>query len=183
MRQAAVSLLLLVGSIASIAQTAPQTRSQNISRDQAWRLVVEAPGGSRACPVDLRAQRVGAGNVMQVNGDRPNGLAQRLRLMIVGPESARIVAAKVTVRGFSRKGRMLQTLTTDDSSADASRTLEVNFPSGHEAGSAFLWASGLTAVQAIDLISLTYTDGSIWNIADGSVCRIVPDPVMLIAAN
>ena len=186
MRQAAVSLLLLCGSIASIAQVNGQGRPQSLSRDQALQLALGSPGKSRACPVDLRAQQAGVADLVQADagkpdGSKPKGIAQRLRLMIVGPESARIVAAKVTVRGYSRRGRIRQTFTTDDGSADASRTLQVNFSSGHETGSAFLWAHGLTAVESVDLLSLTYNDGSIWNIAEGNVCRIIPDPVMLIA--
>jgi hypothetical protein len=38
----------------------------------------------------------------------------------------------------------------------------------------------MTAVAAIDLNSASFADGSAWKIADGSVCRVFPDPMMLV---
>lgn len=189
MKQAALSLLLLSlltlnSSITSIAQTANQSRQQKLGQDQALTLTLGLPGSSRDCPIDLRIQHAADGDMMEVDDARPKGVAQRLHLVVMGPDSAKIVAAKVTVRGYSDKGRMLQASSSGAGSPDASRTVDVYFPlNAPEKGSAFLWVAGLTAVQVIDLVSLTYADGSTWNMAQGSVCRVIPDPTMLIASH
>jgi len=39
---------------------------------------------------------------------------------------------------------------------------------------------GLSAVSMIDLNSVTYSDGSTWKLAAGSVCSSRIDPMMLV---
>jgi hypothetical protein len=76
---------------------------------------------------------------------------------------------------------MVQTQPTDSVSSDAARTLDVSFPANtSKDNSAILWVPGLTAVQAIELNSLTYADGSTWKIASGNVCRSPVDALMLV---
>ena len=38
-----------------------------------------------------------------------------------------------------------------------------------------------SAALSIELIEVSYGDGKIWRIASSSMCRVTPDPMMLIA--
>jgi hypothetical protein len=44
-----------------------------------------------------------------------------------------------------------------------------------------LYIPGFTAVNSIELLQVSYNDGRNWRIGADSVCRITPDPMMLIA--
>jgi hypothetical protein len=180
-RAAVLPFALLFGSAGSLAQMANEYHPQKLETDQAWTIILASPGQSHSCPVSLRAQQAAGGDMLAVDNARPKGIAQGIRIVVDDPNSRRIVAAKVTVRGLSAKRRMVQTELTDSLSSDAARTLDVKFPAN--AGkdtSAILWVPGLTAVQAIELNSLTYADGSIWKIAAGNVCRSPVDALMLV---
>ncbi len=42
---------------------------------------------------------------------------------------------------------------------------------------------GFTSVGSVELLSITYQDGSTWSLAKGEACRVVPDRLMLVAAH
>ena len=132
------------------------------------------------CPVTMRARHAPGGDAMKVNGTPIKGPAQRLHLMVANRDSRQIVAANVTVWGFTDRPRLAQTLTTHNGS-DASRTLDVRFAGGQgkELSSDFA-IPGLTATTSIGLNSITYADGSSWKLATGSVCRSSIDGLMYI---
>ena len=44
-----------------------------------------------------------------------------------------------------------------------------------------LYIPGFTAVNSIELLDVSYDDGRVWRIGSSSVCRVTPDPLMLIA--
>jgi len=193
-RAAAFSYALLFGSLASSGQAVSQYHPQALDPNQNQTVVVQSPGASQtrtfivqspaltgACPVSLRAQQAAGGGTLAVDNARPKGPAQRLHLILTNPDSRQVTGATVTVRGLTAKGRITQTLATPDDSSDAARTLTVRFSAGPgNAVSADLWAPGLTAVQMVELNSVTYADGSTWKLADSSVCRTVPDKLMPI---
>jgi hypothetical protein len=210
-RSAAISFALLLGSSilgSSIlaAQTASQSQpsfatqgivviqktttapdgsvswtTQAASQEEAQRAVANQLASS--CPVSLHARQAAEAFRREVGeGDaNPKGLAQHLHLTATNPQARRIVAASVTVRGFANKARMVQTMTTQDTS-DAAKTMDVKFTSqpGKEV-SAYLAVPGLSAVSVIELNSVTYSDGSTWKLASGSVCRSPIDGFMLIS--
>jgi len=43
-----------------------------------------------------------------------------------------------------------------------------------------LWLPGFTSVTSIELMEVTYADGSAWKISGSNVCRVQPNPLMLI---
>jgi hypothetical protein len=175
-----VLLALLFGSIPLTAQNAGQPQTLNFT--------VKLPPVPSSCPVSLLAQQTAGGNMLAVKNGQSKGPAQGLHLILTNRDSRQIILATVTVRGLTAKGRITHTLSDpatviqhDDS--DAARTLAVTFAAGPN--SAFftdIRVPGLTAVNAIDLDSITYADGSTWKLSAGKTCRTVPDPAMLIVS-
>lgn len=147
-------------------------------------IIVQMPPVSPLCPVSLRAKQAAGGDLLAVDNGQPKGPAQRLHLILNNRDSRRITGAKVTVRGLTAKARVTRALTappSQDDASDAARTLEVTFTSGlHGEVSADLRVPDLTAVQSIDLNSVTYADGSTWKLSPDNGCRSVLDPTMLI---
>jgi hypothetical protein len=181
-RIAALPLVLLFGLIAlafgSIALAA-QTSSQN----QPQKTVTEVAPPPGTCPVSLHARHAGGGEMWKVDGVPINGISQMLHLIVTNPDSRRVVAANVTVRGFADKGRLLPAMSTQDGS-DAAKTLDVKFPSGPgKETTTELRVPGLTAVTVIDLNSVTYSDGSSWKLAPGNSCRSWVDGLMLVSSH
>jgi hypothetical protein len=137
------------------------------------------------CPVRLRAKQGAGGETLAVRNGRPKGAAQLLHLFVTNPDSRQIVGANVVVSGLAAKGRFVQTLSLSNQAdaSDAMRSLDVSFSA--EPGkdvSTDLWVPGMTAVQAIELRTITYADGSTWKLASGNTCRTVPDGTMLIGS-
>jgi hypothetical protein len=98
----------------------------------------------------------------------------------VNPKPKQFASAKVVVRGLSPKSHSL--LTENARPADLTKTLDVTFVREDEMTvSADLVLPGFTSVTSIELQSVTYQDGSTWSVADHQVCRVAPDPFMLIA--
>jgi hypothetical protein len=72
-------------------------------------------------------------------------------------------------------------MTLGSDPSDATRTLDVAFPAGSDKNaSADLWVPGMSAVYSIDLVSVTYADGSTWKLAAGKTCHTPIDGVMLV---
>jgi hypothetical protein len=46
-----------------------------------------------------------------------------------------------------------------------------------------LYVPGFTAVSSIELLEVSYDDGRVWRIGGSSVCRVKPDPMMLIVSH
>jgi len=177
-RTAAVSFALLFGSTILVAQTA----SQNQAPVQTTTLSVAPPPSS--CPVSLHARQTPGWDKMVVNGASPKSTSQMLHLTVAAPHPRSVVAANVTVRGFSNKARLLPTGLSNQDSSDAAKTLDVTFSAatGKEV-SADISVPGLTAVSVIDLNSVTYSDGSTWKLAAGSSCRSWIDGFMLVSSH
>jgi|HubBroStandDraft_1064217.scaffolds.fasta_scaffold09908_3 hypothetical protein len=201
---AAVSFAILLGSMILPAQTSNQNQPQGfvqktttapdgttvwttraMSQAEIKQATAQIAPMINTCPVSLHAQQSSAATRREVGSQdpRPNGIAQSLHLTVTNPDSRRVVAANVTVRGFANKARLMQVL-SDQNSSDAAKTMDVRFPdvSGKEL-SADLRVPDLTAVSEIDLNSLTYADGSIWKLAAGNSCRSWIDGFMLVSSH
>jgi hypothetical protein len=165
-RAAAISLAILLASTALTAQTTPRTgfgvaSMEGIGPAQAQATVVQAPPPS--CPVNLTARQSPGANRMEVNGVQAKGIVQNLHLTVTGPNSKRVVAAKVTVYGFAGKVRAVET-----SSAPSEIATDLAVP-------------GFSGVRVIDLNAVTYADGSTWKLAAGSTCSSRIDPIMQVS--
>jgi hypothetical protein len=140
-----------------------------------------------ACPVSVRAQQSSAANSMEVDRSRPKGVAQSLHLTMANPAGSPVAKATVTVRGLLPKTRATLTpMTLGGDLSDATRTLEISFPAmsgpADKSATAELWVPGLSAVYSVDLVSITYADGSTWSPSQARTCRTPVDSLMLIGA-
>jgi hypothetical protein len=202
MHRAPVLFAMLLGSSILPAQTPNQNQPQGLvqktttapdgatvwttrtmSQAEIQQATAQASPMINTCPISLHVWQAGGGDMVKVNGVPVNGVAQRLHLTVTNRDSRRIVQANVTVRGFADKARFVETLSRQDNS-DAARTMDLRFPAGSgKEVSADLRVPGLTAVSAIDLNSVTYSDGSTWKLAAGGTCRSWIDGLMLVSSH
>ncbi len=183
---ALVFCALLFGSVTIAAQTAGQVQLSGTAGVEglapSQTAILQMTPTAAGCPVSLRARHGTAGNLREVDQNRPKGLAQLLHLTLVDPDSRQVVKDRLRVHGLSGKGRITQTLQNEDGS-DVSQTLQVRFrPATGRTVSADLWAFGMTAVLSIDLSSVTFADGSTWSFSGQEACHVIPDPLMLVAS-
>jgi hypothetical protein len=137
------------------------------------------------CPVTMSATQAGAGDMAEVSAAQTpeRGLLQRIRLTAVEMNLRSVVGATVRVYGLTpAPPRMLPADAFAQGTAEFSRKLEVGFsPDGPSQTSSDLMLRGFTSIKSIDVLSVTFSDGSMWKPAMG-VCRVVPDPFMRIGA-
>jgi hypothetical protein len=181
-RAIAALFALLIGSSTLAAQAVDGYHPQKIDK---WPVLVQkfVTVYANQCPVGMRAQHAPDGGLVAVAPGRSaeRGLSQRLRLTLANPKSVRIVSARVTFHGLDGKARFTPIDSSADDAADQTRTLEVAFNDGSVKETwRDLSVPGFASVTRVDLESVIYADGSIWNA--GSVgCHIVPDPLMLVS--
>ncbi len=131
------------------------------------------------CPIRMRAQHMADGEMVKTGKARPQGIGQWLRLTLIAPDSRRIVKATLTIRGLSPKGRSVEALRNGDDSSDAVSQQTASFTAGPDRhGLGNLWVPGMTAVQVIEIISVTYADGSTWKHTGDMTCRVTPEGFM-----
>ena len=176
---------LLIGSTLLLAATVLVAQSPAPSAQQSSIAVTVAPSGE-SCPVSMHAlQGRGSGLIAMKNQAPPNGISQRIHLILGDRRTAKIVSARVAVRGYSGKARMAQASSLSETTGDLTKTIEVSFaPEDNGVGvAADLELPGFTAVSSIRLESIVYSDGSAWKVGGGQVCSIAPDPLLLVAAH
>ena len=139
-----------------------------------------------SCPVGMQAQHAPGLTAQVPVGKRGNvaahrGTAQHLQLTLNNPKTATISEVQIRVRGWSAKGRAVPAPKAGADYTDASRRFDLKVTiASHETAKKDVWVHGLTAVNSIELIGVSYEDGSSWK--PGSVqCSIMPDPTMLIS--
>jgi hypothetical protein len=142
---------------------------------------------SNGCPVSMRAQQRGGGDLLSVNrsqDNRSDTVAQRIHLVLENTAAnlARITGGRVTVHGTSAKPRSIVAGIAQDGMRDATKTFTLSFDIGeNEAASANLLLRGFTSVQSVTLEAVTYADGSSWSPSSGKTCRVSPDPLVLVS--
>jgi hypothetical protein len=157
--------------------------------------IEHAPQGT-TCPVEMRAKHLADGSTVKTDGAHPQGIGQRLSLSLIrwrGDESP-MVAATLEVHGIKPNGHVTQTISSAKGTDDLVETLTVPVSTDREetaqgssaasqAARANLWIPGMSAVDRIDLKTLWYGDGSIWKVADGWGCQVIPDRMMPITSH
>jgi hypothetical protein len=137
------------------------------------------------CPIGMHASQGVSDHTIRVRQGQqertlqPFGQRILLSLMVTGPSP--IVSATVKVRGLTGKNRMLQTESVGNVSGDGVRIMKITFVQKPDGVSSDLYVSGFTSVSSIELLDVSYSDGKVWKIGGSSVCRVTPDPLMLIA--
>ncbi len=168
-----VSFAFLLGPVSLTAQTPSQPQSPATD--------FSAQKPSVTCPVKLRAQHGADGTMRQVDKTRPEGVAQRLHLIVASPASKRIVEAWLRVHGVSPRGRVSHADTTRITT-DVARNLTVRFTqSGDNEATSDAWVPGMSAVLAVELQSVKLADGKILHFDAADGCRFTPEHLMLVA--
>jgi hypothetical protein len=148
--------------------------------------IVIHPTIAAACPIDMHAtQGVWDHRTVRVrDGERdlvPHGFGQRISLKLKDSRPARIVAATLRVHGLNGRNGILPTPAETAPRSNAVRTMKVKFTEERDGTvSTDLWVGGFTSVTSIQLIDVSYSDGSVWTISRSNACRVQPDPLMLI---
>ena len=174
MKRFFVGLALLIGSLTLGAQegVAPAT---------------QLPPGvqviSRACPVEMQAQQRGASQLIAVrNGQRSPMAGQRIALTLRSKHSSRFISARVKVHGLTPRGRVLQSEAANKLALEITQSMTVVLGEESNGGATGeLALPGFTSVTSIELEEITYDNGTLWKVGEGSVCRVSPDPFMLIS--
>jgi hypothetical protein len=177
MTRAALAITLLFGSLPLAAQ--------NGTTPKASSLYVIPTFLTATCPISMQANQDVWDHTIKIReGERERVLqpfGQKISLTLKDTHPARIQAATVRVDGLTGKNRMVQT-GPNSANPDGIRTLRVRFAVLNDGRvSADLWLPGFTAVTSVELLEVSYADGSSWKISGSNVCRVQPDPLMLIS--
>lgn len=146
--------------------------------------VLQTVATNPACPFPISARQGSGAGLIAVRPGQPDegprpGVSQRIQLSVA--DSRSIAEASIVVHGTTAAGRMMP-LGGSAGPSQISRPLNVTFSSaGKNQENADLRLRGFTSVSSIDVQSVTYADGTVWRSMAGA-CRVVPDPVMRIAA-
>jgi len=201
MKPACIAFLAVICSISALiaqGQSQPSKssgNSNNAPASQSATLQTQPPtsfgvacmeGPSRqgcpvpnACPVSMHAGHLAVGSMVKTDGAHPRGIGQWLSLSLTSLNQKPVESATLEVRGLMPEGHITEAAA--GGGGEALQTFHVSFVAGPGQSSvASLWVPGMSAVERIDLLSVSYGDGSIWKLADGQSCRVAPDPFMLI---
>lgn len=174
MTRSALAIILALASLTSAAQ--------NTRPGAATTLYVVPPFLAATCPIGMQANQGVWDHTIRVReGEKVQPFGQRISLTLKDSHPAPIQSATVRVDGLTGKNRILQT-DAKFPKTDGIRTLTVKFVSQDDGRvSADLWLPGFTAVTSVELLEVAYADGSMWKISSSNVCRVQPDPLMLIS--
>jgi hypothetical protein len=189
MRRPIVTCLLSFAATALLAQ--------GVLCAQSRRVVVQ---NASACPVELSATQrpdgalLNAGRRGPGEPDPPEAAdgkpRQSLDFSMKNSGLARIVAAELEVHGTSAHKRILRAdeattgnvMLTDRPAADAVRHVHLmSSVPAEQSRTRLVSVDDLTSVGWISVIELRYADGSTWHAGPGRECRVMPDPITLIA--
>ena len=136
------------------------------------------------CPVEFSARRQSPTDVVEVSSaSHTSGQGVRLTLKTFAHLSAAaIVAADVDVHAASNRTRYLP-LEDMDPESDLSETFHLSAPKDRgELRSSNLWLARAGSILSVDLVSLTFADGSVWKHSSSSTCHAVVSGYMLVSS-
>ena len=182
MIRTATGLALLIFSFTLTAQSGPHANpvAPEVHSVPGGKVIVY-PTTVAGCPVDMHAsQSLWNHNIAVQKGLGSHKFGQRLSLALKDARHARITGATVRVHGLTGKNRMLQTGDPSDA-AESATTIHLSFgPKNDNEAVGDLWVPGFTAVTTVELKEVSYSDASVWRVSGLDICRVQPDPVMLI---
>jgi hypothetical protein len=168
--------MLLAGTFA-FAQAPDHNPSNNASALLEMHIAPAVTG----CPVGFFASRRATGQIMSTADSRQEGSSQGLHLMLNHSSSTpNIQSIEVTVYGTSQKARVLPVsqLSTDIISKTFALHRRTGGDSLHDAD---VWMHQVGSLSWVDLISITYADGTTWHATEDLKCRAVPSNFLLVA--
>ena len=184
MMRAAVLLSLLLASLSIAAQNNSNGSVPTIATYPGGNVLVFLPEVV-SCPISMQADQGVWDHTIRVRNGKnesvPAPSGQRISLSLKDSHPAAIVSATLRVRGLNGKNHMLETPVGTSKDGNATRTLHAHFVQENDGQvSTDLWLPGFTAVKSIELLDVTYADGSTWAKSGANRCRVQPNPLMLI---
>jgi hypothetical protein len=179
-----VYVALLLSSLTLAAQNSARNEGQTpAQRPTIVDLGVLAGNG---CPIGMVASQGVWDHTIKVRQGQheqtSQPFGQRIFLTLGDSHPSPIVAATVKVRGLTGKNHMVQTAGDANADGDAAKIMKITFATTSKGGViSDLYIPGFTSVISIELLEVSYDDGKISRIGGSSVCRVKPDPLMLIA--
>jgi hypothetical protein len=137
------------------------------------------------CPVGLRVERSGGlfayKNAKAVPADDiAPGTEQWFDLRMTNFLPHEIVNAEITAHGLSYKWRVIP---VSAPTPDIWKTVDVALDvKGNSSASRELSFAHFSAIQTIDVNSVTYADGSTWHASSPGACSVAPSLIMRITA-
>lgn len=137
------------------------------------------------CPVSMHATQGQWDHTIRVhNGEREviQPFGQRIFLTLKDSHPARIIEATVRVRGLNGKSHLMETPTSTAQDWNAMRTMRITFTDeGDGSFSSDLRIPGFTAVSSVQLLDVSYDDGTASKPSGPAACNTTqPDPMMLV---
>ncbi len=196
---AVVSLVVLWGSLLSIAQSVAQSPMssgfgiagmEGLGQSGAPGQTPGAAGfaiktPANICPANMRARYLAGGDTVKVDRTaHAQGTGPRLRLSLASRDARKITAATIEVHGLTSKVRKMPVQSGMEPASDASQTIQLQLAqaAGNEATAIFR-AKGMVVIQTIDLESVTYADGSILRLRDERTCSVAPYHLILVSSH
>lgn len=178
MKIAAIAFVVLLSSLPLAAQNGAKPEGQVF--------VLRTQPLASGCPIGMVANQGVWDHTIRVRQGQQEKViqpfGQRIFLTLNDSQPASIVAATVKVYGLTGKNRKLETAGNSSANAEATKIMKIAFAARQKNGvSTDLYIPGFTAVSFIELLDVSYEDGRVWRIGGSSVCRVAPDPLMLIA--
>jgi hypothetical protein len=110
---------------------------------------------------------------------------QRINLKLTNLLPRDIVNAEITANGFSHNWRVILIAGTfgAQETPDLAKTVDVALDvKGNSSASRELSFAHFSAIQTIDVNSVTYADGSTWHASSAGACSVAPSLFMRISA-
>jgi len=160
-----VPLVLLFSSIA-LSQTPARSESNSVH----FKLT---PAQHSGCPVEIEGWLDVSGTVVPVPKPGGKGDKQKLHVTLSNSKTLEVRDAEISVHGFRKELRNAPAvLYSPDDPAVVSKTLKFNHMvlPGKDASADFV-IRGFGSVTALDLDSVTYSDGTTWHSSGQTQCR------------
>ena len=134
---------------------------------------------SQDCPVNLSASRLPGGGMARVTSD-PKPKGEPFHLTFRSTDEQGIAQADLVLHGMS--GTQVIPAGTR-AGADATETFSVSpFRDGDHLFNSVVYMRRLTAVNYVELKSITFADGREWHASATSTCRVTPNGFQLVAS-
>jgi hypothetical protein len=172
MNRVSTSLVLLLAGTFALAQTSSTSGKTPAT------LVL--PMSNSDCPIGFFASRQANLQIMTASEAAQAGPAQGLHLTLTNPNPHAIQSVEVTVYGSSLKRRLLP---VDQQADTVSKTFELQRKTGSDSLSdADVWMHNTGSLTSVDLISITYADGTTWHAAGSPACHAIPSNFLLVGS-
>ena len=148
------------------------------SADTSSALMRQQPA-SQNCPVALRADRLPGGFLSRAaEAKRPDGTP--LHISFKPEEPHAVIRAELVLHGIA--GTHVVPAGDHPGSAATEVFSVTPAQASHHLFDTVVYLRKLTAVEYLEVKSISFADGTVWHPSASSTCRVAPDGFMLVAA-